>query len=140
MSDDRFAPPGVEVLMPAVEAEVPDAILRKIRNAWIAGLVSATVTLIFVLIAIAGTSLLGMSAYQLVDVVVILGLAFGIYKKSRICAVLMLAYFVWAKIVLIQMGHAGGSGLFMAVVFFYFYVQGVIGTFAYHKHLRQKVA
>ena len=139
MSDDRFAPPSAEVLMPAVVPDVPEAILKKIRNAWIAGLISAAVTVIFVLIAIAGTSLLGMSAYQFIDVALILGLTFGIYKKSRICAVLMLAYFVWAKVVLIQQGHAKGVGLFMAVVFFYFYLQGVIGTFAYHKHLKQKV-
>lgn len=140
MSDDRFAPPGTEVLMPETAQEVPAATLKKIRNAWIAGLVSAAVTLIFVLIAVAGTSLIGMSVYQLFDVAVILGLAFGIYKKSRICAVLMLAYFVWAKIVLIRLGHANGSGLFMAAVFFYFYLQGVIGTFAYHRYLKQKVA
>ncbi|WP_432727239.1 hypothetical protein [Variovorax sp. W6] len=138
MSDDRFAPPGAEVLMPEMAREVPDAILRKIRNAWIAGLVSAAVTLVFVLIAVAGTSLIGMSAYQLLDVVLILGLAFGIYKKSRICAVLMLAYFVWAKVVLIRLGHANGTGLVMAAVFFYFYLQGVIGTFAYHRYQRQK--
>jgi serine/threonine-protein kinase len=139
MSDDRFAPPGAEVLMPAAVSDVPEAILKKIRSAWIAGLISAAVTVIFVLIAISGTSLLGMSAYQFVDVALILGLTFGIYRKSRICAVLMLAYFVWAKVVLIQQGHANGIGLFMAVVFFYFYLQGVIGTFGYHKHLKQKV-
>ncbi|MGJ7500997.1 hypothetical protein ACSFBF_11610 [Variovorax sp. ZT5P49] len=139
MSDDRFAPPGTEVLMPVAAPDVPDAILKKIRSAWIAGLISAAVTVIFVLIAILGTSMLGIGAYQLIDVALILGFTFGIYKKSRICAVLMLAYFVWAKIVLIQQGHANGIGLFMAVVFFYFYLQGVIGTFAYHKHLKQKV-
>ncbi|MBN8756444.1 MULTISPECIES: hypothetical protein [Variovorax] len=64
---------------------------------------------------------------------------FGIYKKSRVCAVLMLGYFAFAKFVLISEGHVGASSLFMSLVFFYFYVQGVIGTFAYHKHLRQAV-
>jgi hypothetical protein len=139
MSDNPFAPPRSEVLMPIVAPDVPDAILKKIRNAWTAGLISAVITTIVVLIAMSGTSILGMSAYQLIDVAVILGLTFGIYKKSRVCAVLMLGYFAFAKYVLISEGHAGGSSLFMSLIFFYFYVQGVIGTFAYHKHLKQQV-
>src|SRR3546814_16243452 len=44
-----------------------------------------------------GTEMLGFSAWELFDVALILGLAFGIYKKSRTCAVLMLAYFIVAK-------------------------------------------
>jgi hypothetical protein len=82
MSDDRFAPPTAEVLMPVVAPQVPDAIRKKIRLAWGAGLVSAAVTLIFVLIAVSGTSLLGFGLAQLLDVAVILGLSFGIYREE----------------------------------------------------------
>lgn len=140
MSDDRFAPPGAEVSVPVVASEVPDSVRKKIRNAWIAGLVSAATTLVFVLVAMSGTNLFGFSAMQLIDVGIILGLTFGIYKKSRICAVLMLVYFVIAKIDLMLQPDVGTRGIFLSLVFFYFYLQGVIGTFAYHKHLKQAAA
>jgi len=140
MSDDRFAPPGTEVLMPEMAQEVPEAIRKKIRLAWGAGLVSAAVTLIFVLIAVSGTSLLGFGLAQLLDVAVILGLSFGIYKRSRVCSVLMLLYFVYSKFLMMRIGGISGGNVFTSLLFLYFYIQGVIGTFAYHRHLKQKVA
>lgn len=140
MSDDRFAPPGTEVLMPEATQEVSEAILKKIQIGWLASVMAAAVKLIFVLIAVGRTGLVGKSAYQFLDVGLILGLAFGIYKKSRICAVLFLAYFVWPGIVLIRLGHADLVDLLTVAALFYFGLQGVIGTFAYHRHLKQKVA
>jgi hypothetical protein len=80
----------------------------------------------------AGTEMLGFSAWQLVDVGLIFGLAFGIYKRSRACAVVMLTYFVISKIIL--MAEAGKpSGVVLSIIFTYYFWQGVSGTFACHK-------
>ncbi len=79
-----------------------------------------------------GTELRGFSVWNLTDVALILGLAFGIYKKSRICAVLMFIYFIASKIILMVESGAP-NGIIMAIVFGYFYWQGISGTFAYHK-------
>jgi serine/threonine-protein kinase len=72
---------------------------------------------------------------KLIDVALILGLTYGIYRKSRVCALLMLVYFLISKLIMIE-HDSKGSGLVMAVIFLYYYVQGVLGTFAYHKHIR----
>ena len=135
MDTDRYAPPKAELnTAPAApnEAEVPPDVLQKIRNAWIACLISLAMTLLLTVIAISGSSIAGYSAWQLLDVALVAGLAFGIYRKSRACAVVMFIYFLISKIlVVVETGQA--SGLVMGVVFLYFYWQGVVGTFAYHR-------
>jgi hypothetical protein len=138
VSENRYAPPEAEVASPPpAEPAVPDAILRKIRNAWVAGLISSGVTLVFVLIAISGTSIAGFTAWEFADVALMLGLSFGLYRKSRTCAVLMLAYFVISKALLFQ-ATGRASGMLLALVFLYYYAQGVVGTFAYHRHLARQ--
>ena len=111
---------------------IPDDIKQKIRNAWIAGCISGSLTLLLTLLAIFGKSFFYFSAWELIDVALVFGLVFGIYRKSRTCAVLMLVYFISAKIFI--MSETGKpSGIPLALVFVYFYWQGVVGTFAYHK-------
>jgi hypothetical protein len=115
-----------------VTPEIPDDIRKKIKGASIAAAISGSITLVVTLIAMSGTDILGFSAWELVDVALIFGLAFGIYKKSRTCAVAMLLYFVVSKIILmVESGKP--SGLLWAAIFIYYYWQGVSGTFAYHK-------
>ena len=66
---------------------------KHIRNAWIAGCISAVFTLIF---SIAGTLnsnirfTYSVDRWMLFDVVAILALSFGIYKKNRFFEVLVL--------------------------------------------------
>lgn len=125
-----YVPPSTTVQGPAVE--VPPEIAKKIRSAWIAACISGAITLLLTLVAMSGTALLGLDAWSLVDVALIFGLAFGISRKSRVCAVLMLGYFVLSKILMmVETGQP--SGLLLAVVFGYYFWQGVHGTFAYHR-------
>ena len=134
MDDLRYNPPKAAVLDvdPDAGKVVPDAVLKKIRNAWIAGLVSAGVTLVVALMALAGSRLGPFTGAELIDVVFILGLAIGIRRKSRVCAVLMFGYFAISKIMLIaDTGQV--NGLFMGLAFLWFYGLGVQGTFEYHK-------
>jgi serine/threonine-protein kinase len=94
--------------------------------------VSAGFTLVVTLVAMSGVKVLGFSAWELSDVAFIGGMAYGIYRRSRICAVLMLLYFIASKIIIsVTLGRP--SGLAMGLVFVYFFWQGVVGTFEYHK-------
>jgi serine/threonine-protein kinase len=133
MTQDPYAPPqsklaDVEIPEPAIPADV----LKNIKGAWVAGSISGLITLAVTLFAIFGQSVLGFTAWELFDVAFIFGLTFGIYKKSRTCAVLMFVYFIIAKILIIsQTGNA--SGLLMAALFAYFYAKGIQGTFQYHR-------
>jgi len=118
-------------------ADVPDDVLKKIKTAWIAAIISGSITLIFTVIALMGNSIAGITGMNFVDVLLIFGLAYGIYRKSRACAVIMLVYFVASKI--LQMSQSGApSGLVLAIIFTLCYVQGVIGTFKYHSLVNPK--
>ena len=132
MSHNPYAPPEANVTLAPIEPAIPNSVLKQIRNAWVAGAISTSITLIFTLFAIAGTSLAGYTAWQAFDVGLMISLTFGIYKKSRVCAVLMFIYFVVSKIMQVsQSGQA--SGLLLALVFLYYYGLGIRGTFSYHK-------
>ena len=135
MSSNPYAAPRANLQASEAEPAIPADVLKKIKNAWIAGIFSGCVTLAITLLAIGGTSVLGYSAWELIDVALIFGLTFGIYKKSRTCAILMLVYFVVSKIML-MIDARPSTGLVMAIVFIYFYAMGVVGTFQYHKLAR----
>src|SRR4051812_6474798 len=86
-----------------VRQQERDAALTKIRSAAGAAVIVAGVTLFVVVLGLAGVttfSSLGLDIWALVDVVLVAGLAYGIYRKSRICAVVMFVYFVGSKILL----------------------------------------
>ena len=85
---------------PAVPA-ASDAADKHIRNAWIAAAVSATFTLGLAIYTIAGgrdPTEIGNTHGVLIDVVLVLGLAFGVAKHSRICAVGLVLYWISAMI------------------------------------------
>ena len=118
------------------QTEIPEEALKKIKNAWIAGLVSIGLTVVLTLISMSGTDIMGLDAWAFVDVFLMLIFVFGIYKKSRTCAILMLLLFAANK-VLMWMEAGVASGLPLALVFLWFYTQGVIGTFQYHSHIKK---
>jgi hypothetical protein len=120
-------------------AAVPDAVLNKIKQAWVAGIISTALTAVMVVLAMSGAQVAGFTAWEAIDVALMAGLTYGIYRKSRICAVLMFVYFVASKIMMAMDGSASG-GFVMAAIFAWFYGQGMVGTFAYHKHLKRNEA
>lgn len=62
----------------------------------------------------------------------------GIYKLSRIAAVVGLALYVTEKmLVLVQGGNLFSGGLYL-LLFVYAFINGVRGTIAYHGFLRMK--
>src|SRR5262249_9957703 len=130
-----YAAPRAHLQSGESEPAISIDVLKKIRGAWIAGLISGSLTLVVPLFAIAGKSVLGYSAVELVDVALVFGLTFGIYKKSRTCAVLMLVYFVISKVI-IMMEMRSASPMIVGLLFMYFYALGVVGTFQYHRLVR----
>lgn len=78
------------------------------------------------------------SALGFVDTALVFGLAFGIHKKSRACAVVMLIYFGISKA--IQLVELGGTLVTVpvALICLYYYWMGVVGTFEYHKYIRNQ--
>ena len=119
------------------EIIVPAEILKNIKGGWLAGIFSAAMTAVVTAVAMSGTKIGDFSAWNLVDVLLILALAFGIYKKSRICANTMLVYFFVGKI--IQFTSTGQvQGLLMGVIFLVLYWRAAAATFAYHTYLRNE--
>lgn len=127
-----YTPPGTEVRAVDDPESIPDGVLKKIKGAWIAALISGMMTLIVTLVAISGNRMLGFGPMNVLDVVLIFGLAYGIYRKSRTCAVLMFAYFAISKIMLFAQTRQA-SGIVFGLIFLYFFGRGVVGTFEYHK-------
>jgi len=105
-----------------------------IKKAVGAGIFSGIVTLILALLQAAGVEFLkgGAQLTSFIDVALVFGLTFGIYRKSRVCAIIMLIYFVASKLLIIsQTGNV--AGLPLALFLIYCFAQGVQGAFAYHK-------
>lgn len=111
---------------------------KAIKHAWIAAVVSGCLTLLAALAAIvSGGSLFGApwDGWVLIDALLILGLAYGIYRKNRAAAVAMLLYFTLSQIWM-RIDGVGSSGVMLAFFFFFFYLRGAVGTFAYEKLTR----
>jgi hypothetical protein len=129
------SPAAISASDRALTAKAIDAQWKKaIRNACIAGTISGLLTLLVTLIAVAGVHIPGsdFDVWNLLDVFFIFALTFGIYKKNRVCAVLILVYFV-GNTVLIWYESGSLSGLPTAIIFVYFFFQGILCTFAYHR-------
>ena len=135
MTDNPYRPPSVSVERAEDPVAIPDKILKRIRNGWLAGVVSTAITVVFTVISMLGSRILDLDAYAFIDVAIMLGLSYGVYRKSRVCALLMFAFFTLNK--LIMWTNAGTpTGLPLSLVFFFMFGQGVVGTFQYHRVAR----
>jgi len=108
---------------------------KHIKRAWIIGIISGSLTLLLLLMASLGNDMLqgmGLDLWSLLDVALVFGLTYGIYRKSRICAIVLFSYFILSKIyTMVEMGQLGS--LAISALFLYFLFQGIRGTWAYHK-------
>ncbi len=133
MERNPYTPPASRVESQERAPEVPESVLRKIRHGWIVALISGAMTLLLTLVAIFGTDFTGfVDVWNFMDVALIFGLAFGIYKKSRIASTAMFVYFVLSKIYVWFLTEQV-SGLLVAAIFIFFFFQAMVGTFQYHK-------
>lgn len=110
--------------------------MKMIKAGWIAGVVVGSLTFLFTtLVVLTGKSALGLNAFAYIDVFIAYGLAFGIFCKSRVCAILMVVYYILSKIAL--MAAAGGppnvAGVVVPIALTICFIQAAVGTFKYHE-------
>lgn len=136
MPENPYAAPHAQSAQTAaVLAEAPDTILRKIAAGWIVASLMALINLALGVRAFLGDDVFEGIAYGL-GTLLVAGLAYGTYRKSRIAACLQLAVYV-----LIRIGYLlGGSinGLGIAVLIALAYLSAARGTFQYHRWLQQE--
>lgn len=110
--------------------------VKRIKIGWISGLISGSLTLLFTLLATEGMYYLegheDMNILYLLDVFLIFGLSFGMWRKSRACATIMFIYFVISKIWFYAENGIGSESVF-GIFYCYLYFLAVLGTFSYHK-------
>ena len=113
---------------------------KAIRNGGIAAMISAAITGVF---GIAGffTSSTDkdlnylLDPWILVDFILIVVLGIFVFHKSRIASTLLVIYFVGAKLFMwFELGTP--KGLFMAIIFFLYYVTAMRGTYIWHSKYR----
>ena len=108
--------------------------LKDIRNAWIAAYVSAGIIMVAVLLArFVGVPLHGADWGSLLEITVLMALAFGVYLKSRAASVTLLLFFIIIQMLLRVDGDIGVSGVFVILLLGWLYAKGVKGAFAYHR-------
>jgi hypothetical protein len=110
---------------------------KDIHNGWTAGLISGSSTFLVVMAVLIFKPTGSFAQYYgdpwiFIDVALIFGLAYGIKRRSRVSAVLMLVYFAGSKAD--QIFHLKNfSGLALALVFILYYARAVRGTFVWHR-------
>ena len=104
---------------------------KHVTRAWMAATISAGLTLVFSIAGALGIiALPGYDAWNLIDVVILAALAYGVWRRSRVCAVLLLLYGI-ANEVFLALDETARFSL-LRVVFIYFYFRGAIQIF--HDH------
>ena len=74
----------------------------------------------------------------MIEVILIFGLFYGMYKQSRICAITIFLMSVINNILLIIKG-INPLGIIMGLLFTLFFAYCVYGTFVYHKIISFKL-
>lgn len=116
--------------------EIPEDIASPIKHGWIAACVTGALTLVLTVLPQFSATADRDELWNLVDVGWIAALAFGIYRRSRTAATLMLCYFVLSKI-LMMIAEGKPTGLVVSLLFVIFYFRAMIATFRYHRFLRE---
>jgi hypothetical protein len=112
-----------------IQLAVPDRAQRRIDAAVYAAIVSAVFTFVLGLMILMSEVRTPMQlAAAGIDVALTLSLAYGVARHSRAAAVALLALHILSTA--FQLAANGfPSGLFGGVIFGYFYVLGILGTF-----------
>lgn len=107
--------------------------LLKIRNAFIASMISASFTLLGAIMVLKGK--MNLPPFMIYDFIltVILGVMLFI-EKSRVSAILLLLHFLSGKILHFQWYLQRPLSIIIALLFIYFFIEGIKGSFLYHKN------
>jgi hypothetical protein len=100
-----------------------------------AAILVASVTVLFAILAMFGIRILsGFSATALFDAAIFGIVAWRIYRMSRAWALVGLIGFMAERAYSLYVrGFTVGAGLFVSIVILFAFINGVRGTFAFHK-------
>lgn len=101
----------------------------------IAAAIVAGITAIVAILSLFGLEIT--SLWALVDAALFALIAFGIYKLSRVAAVIGLTLYLWEQ--LSQILATGKTNIFLVVLFTLYFIHAIRGTFAYHKLKEQEL-
>ena len=105
---------------------------KHVTRAWMAASIQAGLTLIFEVLAAAGVlDTPGFDAWILLDAAILAALAYGVWKRSRVCALLLLTYSILNEVFLAFQDTAHFS--ILRLIFIYFYFRGTIQLFREHR-------
>lgn len=124
--------------------------VRCIRAAWIAALLTGSMTAAVTLGASLGTNGFNYVPWMWLDVVLIAALGWGLYRRSRVAAALMLLYFATAKVLAVRrdlqtlddpswsdalesLDACTAGGWVVALAFTAVYTLGLYGTVMYRR-------
>lgn len=110
------------------------------QGAW-AGFLVTGITLLVVTVAVVadagGRFKVWNDPWNFIDVALVAGLSFGVWKRSRASAICLFVYFVASKIIIfVETGQA--SQIVMSVIFLYFFGRAALGAFAWHRIRREQ--
>ena len=110
-----------------------------IKRSGACGVVVIVLTSVVAFMSLRGNSVLGISFGKeiFLDIYVFLILTIGVYRKSRVCAVLLFAYFILGKVSLfIRVRQVAALGASLPWIFCFF--QGMRGAFSYHRIIQEE--
>jgi serine/threonine-protein kinase len=110
---------------------------RMVTCGWLAAAIAGSLMIAMTFYAPAG-------AFKLVyflGAAVLFALAYGIYRRSRVCAIVVLANHFLGAVGLVLQPHAvPPAQIAIALLLGVLYVLGAIGTFVHHAHLSPAAA
>lgn len=119
---------------------IPKKINRAIKNGWQAGIVLFVLTLcLFVYQWIVFKTPL----WDLIDVVIYLLLSYGVYRRSRTCAILMLLLYILSQAIAPKLYYIGNMKTeyhfnILLIVLIVCFSYGVVGTIEFHRWRKGK--
>lgn len=118
-------------------ADVQSAEKASRAGYWAAVFVASVTALVASVALYLHRSVLGIDGFGFVDAVIFAGIAFGIYRMSRVVAVLGLIFYLVERLYAIaNASNASASANVMTVILTLQFVHGIRGTFAYHQLTR----
>src|SRR5262245_45339467 len=114
-----------------------------INGAWLTGFVIGALTLIQtgVLVFFSGGGQLKVTVAAFVSVIILFALSYGVWRKNKICAVLLAVYFVLQvagmAVSWIQ-GRTAPAGVLLYFIAMSLCLNGARGVFVYHRFSRIK--
>jgi hypothetical protein len=112
--------------------------MKRAKDASLAAYVSCALTVILS-IGAAYSQKNAAPLLMLPDAALVAGLAYGIQRYSRICAAVLVVYWIIAKWSLWQEFSPGPLGLLVALAFWLSFIGGLVGTVNYHRFKREPI-